>query len=64
MPILNWLIRPILLVAAVIAGWIVAEGSANFGVIQMAISIILITALVALAAFWEGFVEWWRSRRT
>lgn len=64
MPILNWLIRPILLVAAVIAGWIVAEDSANFGVVQMAISILLITALVALAAFWEGLAEWWRTRKT
>lgn len=64
MPIINWLIRPILLLAAVIAGWIVAEDSANFGVIQMAIAIILITALVGLAAFWEGAVEWWKSRRS
>jgi hypothetical protein len=64
MPILNWLIRPILLVAAVIAGWIVAEDSANFGVVQMVISIILITALVALAAFWEGVIEWLKTRKS
>lgn len=63
MPILNWLIRPIFLVAAIIAGWFVAEDAANFGIVQMVIAILLITALVALAAFWEAALEWLKDRR-
>jgi hypothetical protein len=57
MPILSWLIRPLLLLAAVIAGWFVAEDAANFGLVQMVVAILLITALVILAAFWEWVVE-------
>jgi hypothetical protein len=63
MPILNWLIRPIFLLAAVIAGWFVAEDAANFGIVQMVIAILLITALVALAAFWESVLEWMKERK-
>jgi hypothetical protein len=63
MPVLSWLIRPILLLAAVIAGWFVAEDAPNFGVVQMVVAVCLITALVALAAFWEVLIDWWRARR-
>lgn len=63
MPVLSWLIRPILLVAAAIAGWFVAEDAANFGVVQMVVAVVLITGLVALAAFWEAVLERWRGRR-
>jgi hypothetical protein len=64
MPILNWLIRPIFLVAAIIAGWFVAEDAANFGIVQMVVAILLITALVALAAFWEAALEWFKERKS
>lgn len=63
MPLLNWLIRPLLLVAAVIAGWFVAEDAANFGIVQMVIAVLLIALLVGLAAFWEAVVDWLRERR-
>lgn len=61
---LNWLVRPIMLVAAVIAGWFVAEDSANFGVVQLVISVILVTGLVALATFLPSIVDRVRGRRT
>ncbi|WP_291180935.1 hypothetical protein [Hyphomicrobium sp.] len=64
MPILSWLIRPLLFLAAIIASWFVAEDAANFGVVQMVVAVLLIAGLVALAAFWEGVVEWWRERRS
>lgn len=51
---LNWLIRPLMFVAAIIAGWFVAEDSANFGVVQLVISVLLVTLLVAIAAFWDS----------
>lgn len=62
MPVLTWLIRPLLLLAAVIAGWFVAEDAANFGVIQMVVAVILIAVLVAFAALWEAMIDWWRQR--
>jgi hypothetical protein len=61
MPLLNWLIRPLLLLSAVIAGWFVAEDAVNFGVVQMAVAVVLIAAVVALAAFWEVLVDWFRG---
>lgn len=62
MPILSWLIRPIMFVAAIIAGWLVAEDAANFTAVQMVVAVLLLTAMVAVAAFWEGLLEWWRER--
>lgn len=58
---LNWLVRPIMFVAAIIAGWFVAEDSANFGVVQLVISVILVTLLVAVATFWHSITDWIRS---
>ncbi|WP_334149880.1 hypothetical protein [Hyphomicrobium sp.] len=63
MPILYWLIRPILLLAAIIAGWFVAEEAPNFGVVQMVVAVFLIAALVGLAAFWEALMDWTRRRK-
>ncbi len=64
-PMLNWLIRPIMLVAAVITGWFVAEDAANFGVIQLVISVLLVTLIVAIAAFWESIADWlgWKPKQ-
>jgi hypothetical protein len=59
---LNWLIRPIMFVAAIIAGWFVAEDAANFGVVQLVISVLLVTLLVAFAAFWESIRDWFRPK--
>lgn len=62
MPALSWLIRPILVLAAAISGWFVAEEAPNFGVVQMVVAVFLIAALVGLAAFWEALIELWRER--
>ncbi len=63
MPILSWLLRPLLFLAAIIAGWFVAEEAPNFGVVQMVVAVFLIAALVALAAFWETVMERVRERK-
>ena len=60
---LGWLVRIVMSVAAVVAGWFVARDAANFGIVQSAISLILLTIVVAIAAFWRPFVRWWRNRR-
>jgi hypothetical protein len=63
MPILSWLIRPLLALAAVVAGWFVAEDAVNFEIVQLVIALLLITALVVLAAFWEVLTTRLRERR-
>jgi hypothetical protein len=60
---LNWLVRPIMFVAAIIAGWFVAEDAANFGVVQLVISVLLVTLVVAIAAFWEAIADWLGNKR-
>jgi len=62
MPVLPWLLRPVLFLAAIIAGWFVAEDAANFSVVQMVVAVFLITAAVVVAAFWEALVEKLRAR--
>lgn len=59
---LNWLIRPIMFVAAAIAGLFVAEDAANYGIIQLVIAVLLVTLLVAIAAFWESISDWLRHK--
>jgi ABC-type uncharacterized transport system permease subunit len=54
---LNFIIRPIMILAAAIAGYFVARDAVNFTIIQMVVALFLITVLVALAAFWEFFSE-------
>ncbi len=59
----NLLLRPVMLVAAVIAGWFVARDSVNFTVIQMVVSLFLITLIVAIAAFWETLSDWLTNKK-
>ncbi len=59
----NLLLRPIMLLAAAIAGWFVAEDAVNFDIIQMVVALFLITIVVAVAAFWETLSEWLSSRK-
>jgi len=63
MSLISWLLRPILILAAIIAGWFVAEDATNFGVVQMAVAIVLIAGVVAIAMFWEMIADWLRERR-
>jgi hypothetical protein len=59
----NLLLRPVLFVAAAITGWFVAEDAVNFTVIQMVVSLFLITVLVAIGANWESLSDWLTSRK-
>jgi hypothetical protein len=60
---LRWMIRPIMVVAAVIAAWFVACDAANFSIVQMVVTLVLIIALVSLAALWETLVERLKDRK-
>jgi hypothetical protein len=61
---LSWVVRAIMFAAAIIAGWFVARDAVNFGVIQLVAALFLITAFVAVAAFWEALAERLKSKRT
>jgi hypothetical protein len=53
-------------IASIITAWFVARDAANFEIIQMVISLLLITLLLAIAAFWPYLVAWfddWRGAR-
>ncbi|MGF7159537.1 ABC-type phosphate transport system auxiliary subunit [Rhodoligotrophos appendicifer] len=56
---INWLLRPILALAGVIAAWMIATDSPNYGLVQAMITIILVVGLVGAAAFWPArWTEW------
>ncbi len=59
---MNLLLRPVMFFAAIIAGWFVARDAVNFNVIQMVVALFLITAIVAIAAFWETLSDWLKAR--
>jgi hypothetical protein len=63
MPVISWLLKPVMATAAFIATWFVAEDSANFGVVQMAVAVLLMTSFVALITFWQSIFSWLKPRR-
>lgn len=62
MPVISWLLQPVMAAAAFIASWFVAEDAANFDVVQMAFAVLLITSVVAILTFWQTLVSWFKSR--
>ncbi len=62
MPVISWLLHPVMTTAAFITTFFVAEDSANFGVVQMAVAVLLITSFVAIITFWRTIVSWFRPR--
>lgn len=63
MPVISWLLQPVMAAAAFVAAWFVAEDSANFGIVQMAVSVLLIAGVVAFVTFWRTIVSWLMPRR-
>ena len=51
----NWILRGILIVAGVVASWFVTRDSPQFGVMQMAVVLLLIVFIVGILAFWPRF---------
>ena len=47
MPGISWLLEPLMTAAAYVASFFVAEDSANFGVVQMAVAVLLIATIVS-----------------
>jgi len=50
--IISWAIRALLIASGFLTSWLVARDAPQFGVMQMAVTLILIVFIVALVAFW------------
>jgi hypothetical protein len=50
---MNWVVRILFAIAALIAALFVTPDALNFGVIQMLMSVMLITVVIGAAAFWS-----------
>jgi hypothetical protein len=48
-----WLVRILFAIAAAITSLVVAPDALNFGVMQMLVSVMLLTAAVGAAALWS-----------
>jgi hypothetical protein len=49
---LGWVARGLLIVAGFVASWFVAKDAPQFGVMQMAVALILFIFIVAVLALW------------
>jgi len=49
---LSWIVRGFLIVVGFVASWFVAKDAPQFGVMQMAVALILLVLVVAVLAFW------------
>ena len=49
---IGWFVRVLLIVGGFVASWLVAKDSPQFGVMQMAVAILLVVVVVAVLAFW------------
>jgi hypothetical protein len=49
---LGWVARGLLIVAGFVVSWFVAKDAPQFGVMQMAVALILLIFIVAVLAFW------------
>jgi hypothetical protein len=49
---LGWLVRGLLIVAGFLASWVVAKDAPQFGLVQMAVGLLLMVLVVGVLAFW------------
>ena len=50
--LLSWIFRGLLIAVGFVASWFVAKDAPQFGVMQMAVALILVVVIVAVLAFW------------
>jgi exosortase/archaeosortase len=50
--LLSWIFRVVLIAVGFVASWFVAKDSPQFGIMQMAVALILVVVIVAVLAFW------------
>ncbi len=49
---ISWLVRGLLIAGGSVASWFMTRDSPQFGLIQMAVTILLVIFIVAVLAFW------------
>lgn len=57
----DWFAELILAVSGNIANLFIARDSANFGILQLAVSLFVITACIISIVFWRSFAALFRS---
>jgi formate hydrogenlyase subunit 3/multisubunit Na+/H+ antiporter MnhD subunit len=50
--VLGWIARGLLIVAGFVASWFVAKDAPQFGLVQMAVGLLLLILVVSVLAFW------------
>jgi hypothetical protein len=50
--LLSWIFGGFLIVVGFVASWFVAKDAPQFGIMQMAVVLILVVVIVAVLAFW------------
>ena len=50
--LLSWIFRGFLIAAGFVTSWFVAKDAPQFGIMQMAVVLILVVVIVAVVAFW------------
>ena len=50
--VLGWVVRGLLIVAGFLASWFVAKDAPQFGLMQMAVSLLLFVLVLWVLAFW------------
>jgi hypothetical protein len=61
---LDWFARLVLVVSGFFASWFIARDSANFGIVQLAFSLFLVTTCVIVAVFWRNILALFKSDKS
>lgn len=59
---IQWIVRLLLAVSSIIAGWFVAQDALNFAIVQMVVAVLLFTCVVLAVAFWPDIKKIYHSR--
>ena len=49
-----WIARGLLVAGGSVTSWFVAKDAPNFGLVQMAVGLLLLTLVVSVIAFWPS----------
>jgi uncharacterized membrane protein YeaQ/YmgE (transglycosylase-associated protein family) len=52
--IISWLARGLLIAAGFVASWFMTRDSPQFGLLEMAVGLLLLVFIVAVLAFWPA----------
>ena len=50
----SWLARGLLIAAGIVTSWFMTKDSPQFGLMEMAVALLLIVFIVAVLAFWPA----------